>query len=201
MAAEERGVDLKEITVRAIFLRRMRKWMRHLAASAPPSVLADALSQPSARSTMVHVLNQVGPSAEETEIQRLRARALERGLMIREQIRQDAGGFHSTAWVADHLKIRRQSVDKRRREGALLALETPRGFEFPACQFTPDGTVPGLEDALEAMDGIGFWETLAGLVTPSPALGGRTVIEALQSARGDAERSAVVEVARAYANE
>lgn len=192
------AVDLQDRTVRAIFLRRIRKWTRDLAASAPPSVLADALTQPSARGTMVHVLSMTSPLGDEGEVERLRARALERGLAVRERLRDDAGGFRSTAWVVEHLGLRRQSVDKRRKEGRLLALETPRGFEFPACQFTADGTVSGLEDALQAMSGGGFWETLAGLVTPSPALEGRTVIQALQDARTEEERKRVVAVARAY---
>lgn len=199
--AEESSINLKEPSVRAIFLRRMRNWTRQLASSAPSSVLAEALTQPNARSTMVHVLTVVPPSAEESEVRRLRERALERALLVREQLREAAGGFRSTTWVAEHLEIRRQSVDKRRREGKLLAVETPRGFEFPACQFTADGTVPGLEDVLAAMSAGSFWETLGGLVTPAPALEGRTVIQALQDALSDEERRRIVAVARAYSDE
>jgi hypothetical protein len=90
-------------------------------------------------------------------------------------------------------------VDKRRKEGGLLALDTPQGYVFPACQFTADGTVPGLKDVLVAMNGGSFWETLAGLVTPSPALGGRSIIQALEQDRGEEERRRVTELARAYA--
>lgn len=198
---DARGDALDEHSVRAIFLRRMRNWTRDLARSAPSSVLADALAQPSARGTMVSVLTAVAPSAEESEVQRLRERAVERALLVQEELREAAGGFRSTAWVADHLKMRRQSVDKRRKEGRLLALDTPAGYVFPACQFTPDGVVPGLEDVLEAMDGGSFWETLAGLVTPSPGLDGRSVIAALQAARTTHDQRKVVAVAGAYANE
>lgn len=192
------GVELKEPSVRAIFLRRMRTWTRDLARNAPASLLADALARPSARGAIVHVLNELNPSAEESESARLRERAVQRALAVREQLREEAGGFHDTAWVASHLGIRRQSVDKRRKEGSLLALESARVFEFPACQFTPDGTVPGLKEALGALDTGSFWETLAGLLTPAPALGGRNVLHALQAARTDGERQRVIEIAHAF---
>lgn len=200
-AAEGAGINLREPSLRAAFLRRMRNWTRDLATSAPPSVLADALSEPTARSAMLHVLMALQPVDEESEVRRLRERALERSLLVREQLREAAGGFRSTAWVAEHLKVRRQSVDKRRKEGKLLAMETPHGFEFPACQFTADGVVPGLEDVLDAMSGGSFWETLGGLVSPAPALEGRTIIEALRDARSDRERSRVAALARGYADE
>jgi hypothetical protein len=202
-AAGSRGtaaVEDNDSSVRAIFLRRMRRWTRDLARSAPSSLLADALSQPSARGTMVHLLSVFAPSAEETEAQQLRERALERTLVVQEEVREAAGGFRSTAWVADHLKIRRQSVDKRRKEGRLLAQETPAGYVFPACQFSAEGTVPGLDEVLDALAAGSFWETLAALVTPSPALEGRTVIESLQTARSLDDRQRVVAVARAYAS-
>lgn len=192
---------LTEPSVRAIFLRRMRAWTRDLARAAPASVLADALARPSARGAMMHVLNEVNPSAEETEATRLRERAVQRALAVREQLRREAGGFYDTAWVARHLGVRRQSVDKRRKEGSLLALESVQGFEFPACQFTADGTVAGLKEVLNAL-GIGnFWETLAGLVTPAPALDGRSVLQALEAARTDDERRRIIAIARSYNDE
>jgi hypothetical protein len=199
--ARAHGQEMSEPSVRAIFLRRIRRWTRDLARNAPSSVLADALSQTSARGTMVHVLSALAPSDEESEAQQLRDRALERAVLMQEHLRESAGGFQSTGWVAEHLGIRRQSVDKRRREGKLLALDTPTGYAFPACQFTAGGTVPGLEDVLAAMQGGSFWETLSGLVTPSPALDGRSVIAALQAARTDEERQRIVSIARAYARE
>ncbi|HET6764967.1 MAG TPA: hypothetical protein VFH27_14885 [Longimicrobiaceae bacterium] len=149
---------------------------------------------------MVHLLTAVPPASTESEAARLRERALERALGVREQLRSEAGGFHSTGWVADHLKVRRQSVDKRRREGKLLAIATAHGFEFPACQFTADGTVPGLDEVLEASTGSGFWETLAGLVTPTPALDNRTILEVLRDSTTPEQRRSAVAVARAYAN-
>lgn len=196
--AAARKAPASERSIRADFLRRMRALTRDLARNAPPDVLAEALARPSARGAITHVLGEVEPSAEELEAARLRERAMERGLAVRERLREDAGGFLDTAQVVARLGVRRQSVDKRRKEGGLLALETPHGNLFPACQFTADGVVPGLKDVLAAMNGGSFWETLAGLVTPAPALGGRSIVQALQQCRGDEERRRIVEIAEAY---
>jgi len=187
-----------ERAIRADFLRRMRTLSRDLARNAPSGVLADALSRPSARGAITHVLREVEPSSEEMEAARLRERAMERGLALRERLREDSGGFLDTAQVAGLLGVRRQSVDKRRKEGGLLALETPQGFVFPACQFTLTDVIPGLKDVLGAMQAGSFWETLAGLVTPSPALGGHSIIQALERCRGDEERRGIIEIAEAY---
>jgi hypothetical protein len=189
-----------ERSIRADFLRRMRALSRDLARNAPPDVLADALSRPSARGAITHVLREVEPSLEELEVARLRERAMERGLAIRERLREEAGGFLDTAQVAARLGVRRQSVDKRRKEGGLLALETPQGYLFPACQFTLTGTILGLKEVLAAIKGGSFWETLAGLVTPAPALGGRSILVALEQCRGDEERRRIIELADAYAS-
>jgi hypothetical protein len=164
-------------------------------------VLADALARPSARGSIVHVLNEVSPSAEESEATRLRERAVQRALAVREQLREEAGGFYDTAQVASLLGIRRQAVDKRRKEGSLLALESSQGFEFPACQFTAGGAIPGLRDALHALETGNFWETLAGFLTPAPALGGRNVIRALEAARNEDERRHIINIARSYRDE
>jgi hypothetical protein len=187
-----------ERAIRADFLRRMRALSRDLARNAPSGVLADALSRPSARGAITHVLREVEPSSEEMEVARLRERAMERGLAMRERLREDAGGFLDTAQVAGLLGVRRQSVDKRRKEGGLLALETPQGFVFPACQFTLTDVIPGLKDVLAAMNGGSFWETLAGLLTPAPALGGRSILQALERCRGAEERRRISEIAEAY---
>jgi hypothetical protein len=187
--------------VREIFIQRTHAWAQNLAEVVPTEVLAEALERPSARSSILHVLSTVPSDAEKSEVEVLRERALERAILVREQLREEAGGFHPTGWVADRLGVTRQSVDRYRKEGALLAVETPQGYQFPACQFTTDGIVPGLKDVLDAMQAGSFWETLAGLITPSPLLGGKSVIEVLQTAQAPEERARVAEVARAYSEE
>lgn len=190
----------QDSSVRNLFARRVYEWTRSLAETAPAEVLAEALARPSARGSILHVLDRVPPGEEKSEAEILREKALQRGLAVREELTREAGGLKPTQWVAEHLKVRRQSVDRYRKEARLLAWETPQGFVFPMCQFDATGIVPGLDEVLKEMEGIGFWEALAGLVTPTPTLGGKSVLDALRTGQTD-DRQKVLEVAHAYASE
>ena len=100
------------------------------------------------------------------------------------------GGL-SAAQVAEALGISRQAVDKRRSRGTLLAVPTGSGdYLYPACQLTPDGVIPGFENLLAAFKVEGPWTRLSLLLASSPALGGKSVLEALRD--GEAEKAAAV---------
>ena len=108
--------------------------------------------------------------------------------------------MRTTQEVAERLGVTRQSVDRYRTGGKVLALSTPRGFVFPEAQFHERAIVPGLDQVLKALQGISFWEALSGLVTATSTLGGRSVIEALKTS-GSEDLQKIVEVVRAYASE
>jgi hypothetical protein len=75
-------------------------------------------------------------------------------------------------------------VDKRRVRHALLAVPNGSGeYVYPACQFTADGVVPGLEEVLRAFRIRSPWTQLSVLLAPAPALGGKTIVEALRSGK------------------
>lgn len=189
-----------DTSLRSIFLRRMNAWSRDLADAAPPEVLAEALERPSARGSMLYVLGAVPSTEEQSETEAMRERAIQRALAVQEELVREAGGMRTTHEVAERLGVTRQSVDRYRAGGKVLALSTPHGFVFPAAQFHGRAVVPGLDQVLKAMQGTSFWEALSGLVTPTPTLGGRSVIEALKTS-GPEDLQKIVEVARAYASE
>jgi hypothetical protein len=82
------------------------------------------------------------------------------------------------------LGITRQAVDKRRSRRALLAVPSGSGeYLFPACQFTTDGVVHGLEDVLQTFQIQSRWTQLSALTASAPALGGKTILEAMKSGR------------------
>jgi hypothetical protein len=199
--AEGVGGKIKEGSVRGIFYRRAVAWARNLAENAPAEVLQEALSSTSARGTIVHVLGSVPVEKEKSEEETLLERAQERAVLVQDQLRREAGGLQNTQWVVDRLGVTRQTVDRYRKEGKLLALETPHGFQFPTCQFDADRIVPGLDAVLAAMEGVSFWETLSGLITPTELLDGRSILDALRATDEREERERVVSVARAYAEE
>lgn len=189
--------DLAEAT-----LRRIGPWLTRSIEAAPSKVLKGALAEDSPRATLLHVFDVIAEDPAEVVAARLfRERALKRALDVHEELRREAGGMLNTAEVADRLGITRQAVDKKRDSGALLALKGPDGYAFPACQFTAAGVVEGLSDVLGALGELSFWEKLSALVTAAPALQGKSLIQALASARSAAQRERLVALARDHANE
>lgn len=93
--------------------------------------------------------------------------------------------------IVNHYNITRQAVDKRRLRNALLAVPNGSGeYLYPACQFTSTGVIPGLEEVLRAFQIRSPWTQLSALLAPAPALGGRTILEALKS--GAIERAIAI---------
>ncbi len=77
----------------------------------------------------------------------------------------------------------------------MLAVPNGSGeYMYPACQFTSEGVIPGLEEVLRAFRIHSPWTQLSVLLAPAPALGGKTILEALKS--GDVETP--VAIARSF---
>jgi hypothetical protein len=123
-----------------------------------------------------------------------KARALLRGVEIARQDLSAAGGTYDLAQVEQLLNISRQAIDKRVKEGALLAVPGPGNRRrYPTAQFTRGGTLPGLRDALAALKSGNPWYQLNWLVNSDPRLGGCSPAQLLEA--GEVER--VVVAARA----
>lgn len=196
---DDGSVELARLGIRSAFYHRLRRWAEDVALNAPEEVLANALANPSVRGGLVALLTDTAADVDLSRITELRDRALARGLAAKEELRERAGGFAPTAWVSKVLKISRQAVDKRRKAGKLLAIQTADGtFAYPLCQFSDDGVVPGLEDALAALQAHSPWERLSALVNPSPALGRRSAIGVLAAARTAEEKNQALAVLRDF---
>jgi hypothetical protein len=183
--------------------RAFYRWMAGVAAeaaaTAPTVALEEAVSEPSMRSGLLDLVEALPPSSDVSEVTRLREAALARGQRARGELEERAGGLVPTSWVAEHLQVSRQAVEKRRDAGRLLAVRGSGGsYLYPLCQFSEDGVLPGLEEALAAFEVTDPWMRLAGLVNASPALSGRSVIEVLSGAPSDAERERALAVVRAF---
>jgi hypothetical protein len=124
-----------------------------------------------------------------------KARALLRGVRTAQEDLKQAGGAYELDEVRALLNgISRQAVEKRVREGALLAVPGPSNRRrFPTVQFTDDGeVVPGLREVRQALPFQNPWAVLNYLVNPDARLGGRRPIDALKAG----EAAEVVEAAR-----
>jgi hypothetical protein len=109
------------------------------------------------------------------------AELLAEGALLKAELLERAGGTLGVGQVADILRISRQAVDKRRKAGKLIAVSFGADFAYPACQFTADGILTGIDRALEAMAVSDAWMRLEWLLTEDEALGGLSPLEALKA--------------------
>jgi hypothetical protein len=124
-----------------------------------------------------------------------RAKALLNGVKIAQNDLRESGGAYDLDQVRILMNgISRQMVDRKVREGSLLAVPGPSNRRaYPTVQFTRDGTVvPGLKAVYDALPTENPWAVLNFLVSPDPRLNGRKPIDLLKSGK----INLVVEAAR-----
>ena len=95
------------------------------------------------------------------------------------------------------LRVSRQAVDKRRKVSKLIAVPAGEDYVYPACQFTDQGVVTGLDKALGMMPIQDPWMRLEWLLTEDDVLKGQSPLAAL---KGSSVRE-VVELAAGHGGE
>jgi hypothetical protein len=117
-----------------------------------------------------------------------------RWLRDRERLLQSEGQPLQARDVAKLLGVTRQAVSRARAEGRLLGLPIGRRtYLYPSWQFGPEGPLPGLRAAREALGDADPWTLTAFLVAPNSRLDSESPVAVLR--RGDL--TAVVRAARA----
>ena len=117
-----------------------------------------------------------------------RARALLKGIEIAQEDLRQSGGSYDLEQVRFLMHgVSRQRVDKRVRDGSLLAVPGPSNKRvYPAVQFLDDGTVvDGLQDVLTQIPTRNGFAILNFLIHPDQRLGGAKPIDLLKSGQVD----------------
>jgi hypothetical protein len=125
------------------------------------------------------------------------AALLAAGAKLKSDLLKRAGGALGVGQAASLLRISRQAVDKRRRAGKLIAVPAGEDYVYPACQFTEQGIVAGLDRVLGTMPIQDPWMRLEWLLTEDDALEGSSPLAALKSGTVDD----VVELAAGHGGE
>jgi hypothetical protein len=111
------------------------------------------------------------------------ARAMARGISVREKMAAEEGGSMSADETARYLGVSKQSVLNLHSGGKLLAWrsEKQRAFRFPVWQFTERGRLPGLEEVLTILRPIlDDWGKIGFFLQTQGALGGRRPLDLLR---------------------
>lgn len=173
------------------FLIRSVKMLERVSSAASPGALKTALASPTDGGGGASLLSDLAPFGLDLSSVDPFVEAIAHGAAVKQELLKIAGGGLMSSQVASALGITRQAVDKRRRRRALLAVPTGSGDQlYSACQFTSEGVIPDLEEVLHAFQIQNPWTQLSALLAPAPALGGKTVLEALKA--GEVKKAASV---------
>jgi hypothetical protein len=177
-----RAADGARQALAQAFLKRSVKMLERVSSSASSEALKSAPSSPTDVGGVASLLSDLAPLGVDLSAVDPFLEAMARGAAIKRELLTGGGGGLTSSQVARALSITRQAVDKRRSRRALLAVPNGSGeYVYPACQFTSDGVINGLEEVLRAFRIRSPWTQLSVLLASAPALGGKTLLEALKS--------------------
>ena len=163
-------------------MKRSVKMLERVSSSASSEALQSALSSPTDVGGVASLLSDLAPLAVDLSAADPFVEAMARGAAVKQELLTSGGGGLTSSQVSSALGITRQAVDKRRSRRALLAVPNGSGdYVYPACQFTSDGVITGLEEVLRAFQIQSRWTQLSVLLAATPALRGKTILEALKS--------------------
>ena len=176
-----RALALKSIgTEHTIFQRRATRAVENLIATLDPTSLQEAASAPTDIGVLFLALQQPGVLGSVLEQDPL-AEAKLRGQIRRKELLETEGGVIGPQELGGLLGITRQSVDKRRKAGTLLALEIGTRFVYPVWQVEGNKTLDHLEQVLAALKDHDAWRKLSFFVHGNIRLGGLSPLQALRA--------------------
>lgn len=153
-------------------------------AKGGDEVIAAAMQASTDVGTLAYVASELAGAPAVADLDPTAA-LLAAGAKTKQDILERAGGILGVNDVAALLGITRQAVDKRRRAHRLIAISQGHDYAYPAAQFTRDGLVPGLDQALAAMPIRDPWMRLEWLLTADDELEGSSPLEALKAGLTD----------------
>ena len=173
------------------FLRRSVRMLERVTLAASPETLKAALASPTDLGGVATLLSDLAPLGLDFTGVDPFVEAMARGATRKRELMKRAGGGLTSSQVGRALGITRQAVDKRRSRNGLLAVPSGSGdYLYPACQFSAGGVLAGLEAVLQSFSLQNPWTQLSALLSPAPALSGRSLLDALKA--GEVEKVAAL---------
>ncbi len=104
-----------------------------------------------------------------------------KGIRAKNELLEKEGGVITSSQVAELLGISRQAVDKRRKQGKLLAVSPgKRGYFYPVWQFSEEGVIPGFEKVMNILKDYDPWMKMIFMLSANHYLGNHSPLEKLR---------------------
>jgi hypothetical protein len=199
-AAEAVPESASRSPIREAFLSRASAALKQIAEHAGEQSLQRAVAAPTDAGAVARAISDSAVMTSAVAELDPWTALIANGAGQKLELLKQAGGVLSVSDVARLLRISRQAVDKRRREGKLLAVARGSDYAYPAGQFDDDQVLPGLTELLGHIGREPAWATLAFLVTPDDRLGELAPLAVLRS-KDDTLKQLMVRLARAAAGD
>jgi hypothetical protein len=194
-----RSAAVKDLGVARALRARFNTVIERVIETADPAMLERAVAAPTDLGAVARAISESATSlASVAELDPLAA-AYARGAEQKAQLLKACGGTLSVNEVATLLGVSRQAIDKRRREGKLIAVPKGADFAYPAIQFEDGAVVPGLQKLLAELESAS-WVALQFLMAPSEQLSGHSPLQVLKSGTEE-ERRTMLRMARIQAGD
>lgn len=176
-----------EQKTQTLLMQRASRYLSKALQSLPQSVLEHALIAPNDATAVFEIVTR--PETIENVISEdPLAEARMRGRLAVEKLLQKEGGCGTIRSAVEALGISKPAVEKRRRNGKLIAIDTgKRGVLYPHWQFKSDkfGVLDGLEEVLRVLreQGCIGWSLMSFFLNPHVDLHGKSPLQALRRGR------------------
>ena len=116
------------------------------------------------------------------------ASALMRGVIAREELKQEEGGSMSADEAAMKLAITKTSILKRYQKGQLIGWREARqnAVRFPLWQFADDNLLPGISEVLAVFNQVPWmddWAKVVFFLNPLKSLGDKRPLDLLREGK------------------
>ena len=109
-----------------------------------------------------------------------------KGFHAKNELLKKEGGVITSSQVAELLGISRQAVDKRRRQGKLLAVSPgKRGYLYPVWQFSETGMLQGFEEVMNILEHYDPWMRMIFMLNANHSLDNSSPLEQLRQGHQD----------------
>lgn len=178
------------------YVAKTRGFILSKIATLPDSAFRKTDPSKPLAETLLQLSDNLTMESQDQNNEILRAAKL-RGVLAKQRLLSAEGGSIGVLEVSKILGLQRQSVDKRRKAGSLIAIDIgTHGYKYPIWQFTENGVLDGIPEVIKIFQDkrIGSIELYIFFLYENLRLGNKRPLDLLKKG----SKKDVIEVAKLY---